>query len=167
MRKHVWQLILAIVLMGAGGVLVTATPAVYAASTSSQTASVTRTCSGSHCTGSDPYSTGCAGNSASYWVVDSVPVTWKGVNYGWDQLWYSGTCGTNWARYVCTSSCRPISLSLMVCNADGSETGVQGPISLTATGRTKQQYLPYTPAAADLMFNVSGTVYSGAQTGCY
>ena len=167
MRKHFWQLILAIVLVGTGCVLVAATPAVYAASAPSQTASVALTCSGSHCNGSDPYSTGCAGNSASYWVVDSVPVTFKGVSYGWLQLWWSQTCRTNWARYACSTSCRMLSLTLMICNADGSQTTVQAPISLHATGITKQQYLPTTRATAYILFQVSGTTYSGTQTGCY
>src|SRR6185437_14035179 len=105
------------------------------------------------CNGSDAYSSGCAGNGTSYWVVDSVPVIWKGRNDGWAQLWYSRTCGTNWARYSCSTSCQPVILTLMVCNANGSQTGVQGPIELDATGRTKQHYLPTTRASAYVMFN--------------
>ena len=157
-----WLLIVvAALFLMMGGATIPA-PAAYASTTGALAS-----CSGVHCNGSDAYTTGCAGNEASYWVVDSVPVVWKGINYGWDQLWYSETCGTNWARYVCSASCRAVALTLMVCNADGSQTGVQGPIGLTATGRTKQQYLPTTKASASLLFNVSGTVYSGSETGCY
>jgi hypothetical protein len=169
MRLRFWLLpALAALLILLGELVSTAAPIVYASAATPSISHVSNTpCSGPHCNGSDPYGSGCAGDGTSYWVVDSVPVVWKGITYGWTQLWYSGTCGTNWARYVCSASCRPVTLTLMVCNANGSHTGVQGPIDLDATGRTKQQYLPTTKASAYLMFNISGTVFSGAETGCY
>jgi hypothetical protein len=124
-------------------------------------------CSGSRCDGSDPYSSGCAGNGPSYWAVDSVPVTWRGVNYGWVQLWYSATCGTNWARYTCSNSCRSVSLTFFVCSSAGPSYSVQGPLSLSGTGRTKQHALSTTRAAADVMFHLGGRAFTGATTGCY
>ena len=143
-------------------------PAINASTAIPSTSHVSlASCSGSHCNGADPYSSGCAGNGTSYWVVDSVPVTWQGVNYGWAQLWYSATCGTNWARYVCSSSCRIVTLALMVCESNGDQYSVQGPIALSVTGRTKQQYLPTTRAATNVMFQIAGREYSGAATGCY
>src|SRR6266851_5327209 len=159
MRRQSWLLALFTALLLVGGWVSLGASAAYASAATPQSAHVAlASCSGSHCNNSDSYSTGCAGNGVSYRVVDSVPVTWKGVNYGSDQLWYSSTCRTNWARYVCSSSCRAVTLTLMVCNANGSHTEVQGPIWLDATGRTKQQYLPTTKASAYLMFNISGTV---------
>lgn len=124
------------------------------------------TCAGTGCNDLDPYTTGCAGSGASYWVVDAVPVSWQGVSYGWLQLWYSGTCGTNWARYVCSASCRSVSLALMVCGS-GGEYSIQGPINVLSTGQTGQEYLPATPAWADAMFQLYDRVYSEARTGCY
>jgi hypothetical protein len=50
----------------------------------------------------DPYATGCGGPGASYYVVATTPI-YKGstsVQAGYVQLWYSSTCGTNWARTV-------------------------------------------------------------------
>lgn len=128
------------------------------------------TCSQTHCNGTNPYTTGCAGTGASYWVVDSVPLSYQGINHGWIQLWYSGTCGTNWARYACASSCEPVTLFLMVCKKDGSAYSVQGPIFLHSSGQTGQQYLPTTPAQATGSYPIvihgqQGNV--GAETGCY
>jgi hypothetical protein len=60
------------------------------------------TCGGHGCDHTDPYATGCAGSGASYYVVASTPI-YKGstnVQAGYVQLWYSNTCGTNWARIV-------------------------------------------------------------------
>ncbi len=165
-RFRSWLLVLlAILIMGIGSLIV---PVAYAKITGPQTAyHPLASCSGSHCNGADAYSSGCAGNNTSYWVVDSVPVTWQRVNYGWVQLWYSGTCGTNWARYACSTSCRGVSLTLYVCSSGIPVDSVQGPIFLTTTGRTKQQYLPTTPAAASVLFEISGPVFSGSDTGCY
>lgn len=66
------------------------------------TPSFAATCGGTGCDHTDPYATGCAGSGASYYVVASTPI-YKGstnVQAGYIQLWYSGTCGTNWARIV-------------------------------------------------------------------
>lgn len=128
------------------------------------------TCSTIHCNGTDPYSTRCAGTGASYWVVDSVPLSSQGMNHGWIQLWYSGTCGTNWAQYACASSCEPATLFLMVCKKDGSVYSVQGPAILDHSGQTGQQYLPTTPAQAtgDYPITIHGRWGTfGVETGCY
>lgn len=48
----------------------------------------------------------------------------------------------------------------------GLSDAVQGPLSLSGTGRTNQEYLPATKAAASVLFHVGGRVFSGATTGC-
>ncbi len=152
-------------LLLAGGLLVLRVPTAQAKNITASRPLVP--CAGEQCNGTDPYTTGCAGSAASYGVVDSVPVLWQGVNFGWVQLWFSRTCGTNWARYVCTRRCRPVSLVLMTCAQDLSQTSVQGPLAFAATGRTKQQYLPRTPASASLLFEVNGPEFGSAATGCW
>lgn len=117
--------------------------------------------------GTDPYGTMCAGQTwDSWWVVDSVPVILDGVNYGWTQLWWSQTCGTNWARYVCSSRCSGGELSLMTCEGNTYYV-VQGPVLLTGTGRTKQEYLPTTRARAELRVLGGVTGSHVIDTGCY
>lgn len=123
-------------------------------------------CSGIRCNGTNPYSTGCAGTGTSYWVVDSVPVIIGGRNYGWTQLWYSGTCGTNWARYACSTQCAGGYLYLQTCQGN-TYYAVQGPLIVFKTALSGQIYLPTTKARAEL--DVLGGV-TGAYmvaTGCY
>jgi hypothetical protein len=76
--------------LGLGAVVLSAAPAFAA------------TCGGTGCDHTDPYTSGCAGPGASYYVVATTPI-YKGstkVQAGYVQLWYSSTCGTNWARTV-------------------------------------------------------------------
>jgi hypothetical protein len=68
-------------------------------------AALAATCSGTSCDGQDPYSTGCAGPGASYYVVETTSLIndSTGVasnSYGYVQLWWSNTCDTNWTRMV-------------------------------------------------------------------
>lgn len=76
------------------GALVASAPAAFAA-----------TCKGTGCNGSDPYSTGCAGTGASYYVAATTPLIKDSTgvrsnSYGYIQLWWSNTCSTNWTRMV-------------------------------------------------------------------
>jgi Protein of unknown function (DUF2690) len=82
----------------------------------SATSAFAATCSGTGCDGTDPYGTGCAGTGASYWVVETAPLIKDSTGvasdtYGYVQLWWSQTCGTNWTR--------------MVVNASGASTGFE------------------------------------------
>jgi len=64
-------------------------------------ASLVAACSGSNCTGKDPYGEHC--NTGTYYVVQSVPLLasdGSGRSGGYLQLWWSDTCQTNWARVV-------------------------------------------------------------------
>lgn len=54
-------------------------------------------CSQTGCDGLDPYDSGCAGGTASYYVAAMAYLP-NGVGYV--QLWWSNTCQTNWARTV-------------------------------------------------------------------
>lgn len=165
MSPRFWSLlVVAALLLVAGGI---AAPGPVAHARTAAFHVPLASCASSGCNGLDAYRTSCAGSGASYWVVDSVPVNWQGVNAGWVQLWYSGPCGTNWARSACSSVCRAVSLTLFVCDSAGLSDAVQGPLSLSGTGRTNQEYLPATKAAASVLFNVGGRVFSGATTGCY
>lgn len=161
MRRMIWLLI------GVSGLLLLASiPAVFA--TDAPAASAVQTvCAITGCNGTDPYTTGCAGQDASYWVVDSVPVLWQGQNAGWVQLWWSQTCGTNWARYLCSRLCRLVSLVLLRCAPDGVRAAMPDLASLSETGRTAQYYLPETRAAAALALQVNAQAYAQASTGCY
>ena len=129
-------------------------------------------CSRGGCNGYDAYATGCAGGNASWRVVDSVPVyNWSHIRVGGLQLWWSTTCQTNWARFVCTvtaSACPFIDdLELLQENPPGSQGGygVQYVRDVFSTDvRTKQQYLPTTRAQADLMTDCSNLGCTGAST---
>ena len=129
-------------------------------------------CSRGGCDGYDAYATGCAGGNASWRVVDSVPVAnWSRTRIGWLQLWWSDTCGTNWARFVCTvtaSACPFISdLELMEENPPGSQSGygVQYVRDVSSIDvRTKQQYLPTIRAQAHLMIDCTNQGCAGAST---
>lgn len=130
-------------------------------------------CSGTGCNGRDPYATDCAGqNWDSWWVADSVPVyNWQRARVGWLQLWYSGTCGTNWSRFVCTvsaSSCPFIdNLGLFAESSPGCQCGVevQGVRDVFSTDvRTTQHYLPITRAEAQLSTDCSNVGCTGADT---
>lgn len=63
-----------------------------AASASASTA----TCSGNGCTDKDPSDTGCW-NSSAYRAA-SAPIKIANGTVGRVDLWYSPTCGTNWAQ---------------------------------------------------------------------
>jgi hypothetical protein len=55
-----------------------------------------------NCDNSDPISTGC---SKDAYTAAQAPVAYQnGVSTGWIQLRYSPHCGTNWARWVKTTS---------------------------------------------------------------
>lgn len=104
------------------------------------------TCSGTGCDQKNPYATGCAGGGASYRVLAVAylidPTT--GYTFGHVQLWWSDTCQTNWARYVCDqppSSCPQLSYTLE--SADGRQENNYG-----TGGVTFQLYLPRTKASA-------------------
>jgi hypothetical protein len=76
------------------GALLASAPAAFAA-----------TCSGTGCDDTNPYSNGCAGPGASYYVAETTPLinSSTGVasnSYGYIQLWWSNTCHTNWTRMV-------------------------------------------------------------------
>ena len=61
-------------------------------------------CSESGCNGLNAYDTNCAGRRGDSWqVLDVAYLTDPDSNYtfGYVQLYWSWTCGTNWARYVC------------------------------------------------------------------
>src|SRR4051794_32485442 len=130
------------------GVLILPIPASASTTSSSASHQSLASCAGSGCNGSDPYRTHCAGNGASYGVIASVPITLGGIIYGWDQLWWSSTCYTNWARYSCAGPCIFLTLALFV-----SQTALQGPIGLNQTGYTRQYYLPTRKANAEAMIN--------------
>lgn len=88
--RSLGAILLATLIFTASGVVIFTTPSFAA------------TCSGTGCDHTDPYATVCAGSGASYYVVASTPI-YKGstnVQAGYIQLWYSNTCGTNWARIV-------------------------------------------------------------------
>lgn len=124
----------------------------------SRTPSVTPlvTCSGSGCTGKDPYSTGCAssgyslkayplyvarGQSVSdyYAYIQSASAT-----LGWVQNYYSSTCGTNWA--VVTSN----SDATITASIDGQNSRIywwsRG--TNTSSWHSPMYYAPSEPTAA-------------------
>ena len=57
----------------------------------------TPTCYGNYCTGTNPYSTGCAANSYEWGYSDLTDLT-TGAVVGDVQLWISRSCATRWAR---------------------------------------------------------------------
>jgi hypothetical protein len=82
----------------------------------SSPAALAATCSGTGCDASDPYSTGCAGSGASYYVAETTPLIKESTgvasnSYGYIQLWWSNTCDTNWTR--------------MVVNVSGAASGLE------------------------------------------
>lgn len=130
------------------------------------------TCSQDGCNGYDPYDTGCAGNDASYRVVDSVPLyDWSRARVGYLQLWYSDTCRTNWARFTCTtytSHC-PIFFNLYLReeSTPGCQCGqdVQwGNSGENTEMHTKQQYLPTVRALADIQAECSNVGCIASET---
>lgn len=99
---------------------VSAQAATSGARTTSHSAAVRPdvSCSGRGCDHTDPFATGCAGPGASYGVVATIPVRdGAGSPGGYVQLWYSSTCGTNWARVVPQTSCYEV--QEQVVTADG------------------------------------------------
>jgi hypothetical protein len=119
-------------------------------------------CLQSSCDHTDPYTSGCAGGKASWRVVDTAFLKdpTSGAPLGYIQLWWSDTCQTNWARYVCTqvpqSSCP--TMYYMLVSADGRQEA-----NNDAGGVTKQLYLPSTRAQATVDLNGIPAFY--AQTG--
>lgn len=127
-------------------------------------------CSKSNCNGRNPYITNCAGQPYdSWWVVDSVPMYYKGVNRGWVQLWWSQTCQTNWARYACSSAgCYPpTSLTLYEESSPGCECGWGVRYVTYPNTMTLQEWLPTTRASAEGSWSVGGSVFITAATGWY
>lgn len=121
------------------------------------------TCSGTDCDQKNPYATGCAGGRASYRVLAVAylidPTT--GYTFGHAQLWFSDTCQTNWARYVCDqppSSCPQLSYTLE--SADGRQESNYG-----IGGVTFQLYLPRTKAGATAF--LAGIPAFATETGWY
>lgn len=121
------------------------------------------TCSGTGCDQKNPYATGCAGGVASYRVLAVAylidPRT--GYTFGHIQLWWSNTCQTNWARYVCDqplSSCPTLAYTLD--SADGRQEN-----NYDTGGVTHQLYLPSTRARATAF--LAGIPAFFAETGWY
>ncbi len=71
-------------LVGGTVVLAVASPAMAA------------TCSGNGCNGLDPIATGCQNSYTQ--LVGSSEIKNGSTHYGWIDLRYSPTCGTNWSR---------------------------------------------------------------------
>ncbi|HLG61959.1 MAG TPA: DUF2690 domain-containing protein [Ktedonosporobacter sp.] len=66
--------------------------------------------------GSDPYADGCAGGNANYYVVETSNIYNGGQFLGYVQLWYSGTCNTNWGRVVPANASSALNISLEAYN---------------------------------------------------
>jgi hypothetical protein len=138
------------------GALVASAPAAFAA-----------TCSGTGCDAKDPYTTGCAGSGASYYVAETTPLisVATGVasnSYGYIQLWWSNTCHTNWTR--------------MVVNVSGAASGYEDVVldnpnsagvsyydnhfgGAKGAYLTAQIYAPGIPAASDgYLYSSSGSI---------
>lgn len=146
----------AALVLGCGSLAVTA-PAALAA-----------TCSGTGCDGTDPYSTGCAGGSASYWVVETTPLiedsTGVGNNsYGYVQLWWSQTCQTNWTRMVVNVSGVPAGMEEVILGTTNSRGDyMEGPETFSgAAGAhlSKQIY------AGSILAASSGSLWTNADSG--
>lgn len=116
--------------------------------------------------GTDPYTDGCAGGSASWYVVKSAYI-YDDVSQlvGYAQLWYSATCNTNWARVVPYSAVNGLTIRLEAWNGSSWQTK-QGPLSCssycwdTRTGsydlRTGQYAIPGPAAAMGCVIEPSG-----------
>lgn len=104
------------------------------------------TCSQEQCNGTNPYATRCAGQGASYRVLDMAYLRdlRTGRTFGYVQLWFSATCQTNWARYVCLSdptTCPTVFYTVQALSGAAEEAS-------NIAGVTRQLYLPTTKAYA-------------------
>lgn len=126
-----------------------------------QTTAALASCSKTDCDNRNPYTTGCAGAGASYRVLAVAYLTDPntGYQFGRLQLWWSISCQTNWARYVCTQASCP-SLTYTLDSADGRQESVYG-----RGGVTPQLYLPSTKAQATAF--LAGIPAFYAATGWY
>jgi hypothetical protein len=121
-------------------------PGAFAHFAGPRPAGVVPGCSGTGCDGRDAYTTDCAGQSwDSWWVLDVAYLTDPNTGYafGYVQLWWSGTCGTNWARYVCLHGSNCPTVTYAVQSALGASES-----RYDAGGITAQLYLPTTKAQA-------------------
>ena len=143
--RHVAAALCTALILGCG-TLAASVPAAFAA-----------TCSGTGCDGKNPYSYGCAGPGASYYVAETTPLidASTGVasnSYGYIQLWWSNTCSTNWTRMVVNVSGATLGLEDVVLkNANSAgQTHYQSKFSgAEGTYLTSQIYAAGIPAEAE------------------
>ncbi len=138
------------------GALVASAPAAFAA-----------TCSGTGCDGKDPYSSGCAGSGASYYVAETAPLinASTGVasnSYGYIQLWWSNTCHTNWARMVVNVSGATLGLEDVVLKSPNSAGLYHYPIQFNGSEGT---YLTPQIYAAGIPAEAEGSLYKNLGNG--
>jgi hypothetical protein len=75
-------------------------PSVASAAPAGMAAAAAVTCSGSHCTNTDPVSTGCSATAITAKTVEAYEANGSGIPVGYVDLRYSTACRTTWARYV-------------------------------------------------------------------
>lgn len=137
------------------GALVAYTPAAFAA-----------TCSGTGCDGENPYTSGCAGSGASYYVAETTPLIKDSTgvasnSYGYIQLWWSNTCGTNWTRMVINVSGAASAIEDLILeryNSAGDGGYVDQFNGAKGAYLTPQVYAVGIPGRSDgYLYNSSGT----------
>ena len=124
-------------------------------------------CSGNGCTDKDPVQTGCSSDGRS---ILSGPVSYNGTSFGTIELFWSNTCGTNWAELFPASANNPEQLPRSARVWRGSD-GHSESYTYTGSGSpiwTNMVYAANTCAGASGTMDISFASASGTvrQSGC-